>query len=109
MRDIGETIFAALAVVVLCAVIVINNGALLASWMAWAQSSAAVPPSAAASVNGSFFVQNLVGFAVVSAIGGIWLWARRMPQQDSNKPAGVGYRHSRKPRTASDLRKLTEV
>lgn len=27
----------------------------------------------------------------------------------SDKPAGVGYRHSRKPRTASDLRKLTEV
>lgn len=94
MKNVGETIFAVLAAVVLCAVIVINNAPMLASWMAWAQNSVAGPaPTVAAGGGGNWLVQNLIVFAVVSIIGGVILWARKPKAKvdaDGN-PADIDY------------------
>lgn len=94
MKNIGETIFVTLAVIVLCAVVVINNAPMLASWMAWAQSIVSgPPPTVAAGDGGNWLVQNLIAFAVVSVVGGVILWARKPKAEvdaDGN-PAEIDY------------------
>lgn len=102
----GDSVMAVLSVLGIGGVYVANNAELLRSWLQTAQS---VTQSVEAP---NTLIQAIVGFAVVSIIRLIMkrpTVVQGAAQSDDAQPTGVGYRQSKRQRTASDFRRLREV
>lgn len=94
MKNLGETFFAAVLIVGVGAVIIINNADILASWMAFAQSNvAASAATQTPETTGNPLIQAAIGFLIVSIVAGGFLWLRKPTQQvDANgNPTEVDY------------------
>lgn len=81
---VGETLFATLCIVGIVAVLVANNLGTLATWAATLQ---------AVSVGGGGIVQAVIGFVVVSTLGGtVLLFRKPEPTLDADgNPLEVDY------------------